>query len=243
MPADAPVGVHETGCVAGAQSFTADLKRLSKEHAKMQCYGLGLGLDTFRMVALMENFRKLEPTTLLSACSRWALIAAAPPCCCHLPAGSGDSLGLGLGVLSGQIARSWPARPRQMTCGQLPIDISMRADRRPVWCAGRPGACSCWTTTARSQPTRQACTTRGRTRGRARISWACCAASARTAATRSTSSPGAGVRSSGTGSPPWSVASLSGPQLAALAASRHVQSCAWWVSCMHACGLASFAGH
>ena len=52
------------------QSFTADLKKLTKEHSKMKCYGLGLGLDTFRMVALMENFRKLEPLTLLSACSQ-----------------------------------------------------------------------------------------------------------------------------------------------------------------------------
>lgn len=43
----------------------------------MKCYGLGLGLDTFRMVALMENFRKLEPGSLLSACSRYALHSCA----------------------------------------------------------------------------------------------------------------------------------------------------------------------
>lgn len=36
----------------------------------MKCYGLGLGLDSFKMVALTENFRKLEPLTLLTAYNR-----------------------------------------------------------------------------------------------------------------------------------------------------------------------------
>ncbi|KAK9815725.1 hypothetical protein WJX72_008591 [[Myrmecia] bisecta] len=53
-----------------AQSFTADLERFTKDHNKMKCYGLGLGLDSFRMVALTENFRKLEPLVLMNAFSR-----------------------------------------------------------------------------------------------------------------------------------------------------------------------------
>ncbi len=36
----------------------------------MKCYGLGLGLDSFKMVALTENFRKLEPLALLNAYTR-----------------------------------------------------------------------------------------------------------------------------------------------------------------------------
>ena len=55
-----------------AQSFTADLQRFTKDHAKMKCYGLGLGLDSFKMVALTENFRKLEPAALLNAYNRCA---------------------------------------------------------------------------------------------------------------------------------------------------------------------------
>jgi trehalose 6-phosphate synthase/phosphatase len=43
-----------------AASNISDLQRVTKEHLAMKCYGLGLGLDTFRMVALDANFRKLE---------------------------------------------------------------------------------------------------------------------------------------------------------------------------------------
>jgi hypothetical protein len=46
------------------QSFVADLKKFTKDHMKMKTYGLGLALDTFRMVALTENFRKLDSTSL-----------------------------------------------------------------------------------------------------------------------------------------------------------------------------------
>ncbi len=53
-----------------SQSFTTDLQRFTKEHGKMKCYGLGLGLDSFKMVALTENFRKLEPLALLNAYTR-----------------------------------------------------------------------------------------------------------------------------------------------------------------------------
>ena len=64
-----------------AQSFLTDLQRFTADHGKMKCYGLGLGLDSFKMVALTENFRKLEPATLLNAynrcCSVMLLSAAA----------------------------------------------------------------------------------------------------------------------------------------------------------------------
>ena len=36
----------------------------------MKCYGLGLGLDTFRIVSLGENFRRLDPIPLMNTYSR-----------------------------------------------------------------------------------------------------------------------------------------------------------------------------
>ena len=42
------------------QSFTADLQKFTKDHGKMKCYGLGLALNTWKVVALTEHFRKLE---------------------------------------------------------------------------------------------------------------------------------------------------------------------------------------
>jgi len=64
-----PIAADPTGGLA-SQSFTTDLQRFTKEHGKMKCYGLGLGLDSFKMVALTENFRKLEPLALLNAYTR-----------------------------------------------------------------------------------------------------------------------------------------------------------------------------
>ena len=55
---------------SGAQSFWVDLRTVTREHAQMKCYALGLGLDTFRMVALTQNFRRLDITVLLSAFRR-----------------------------------------------------------------------------------------------------------------------------------------------------------------------------
>ena len=40
----------------------------------MKCYGLGLGLDTFRIVSLGENFRRLDPITLMNTYSRFVAI-------------------------------------------------------------------------------------------------------------------------------------------------------------------------
>ena len=42
-----------------AKSFVADLQRFTHGHRKMQCFDLGFALDTFRMVALTSDFRKL----------------------------------------------------------------------------------------------------------------------------------------------------------------------------------------
>uniref|UniRef100_A0A061RG97 Trehalose 6-phosphate synthase/phosphatase n=1 Tax=Tetraselmis sp. GSL018 TaxID=582737 RepID=A0A061RG97_9CHLO len=47
-----------------AQSFCRDLKNLTIKHSTFKCYALGLGLDSFRMVALDANFRKLDFPTL-----------------------------------------------------------------------------------------------------------------------------------------------------------------------------------
>lgn len=54
-----------------------DLRKFTREHGRMKTYGLGLGLDSFRMIALAENFRKLDAGVLLSACQRCG--RAAPP--------------------------------------------------------------------------------------------------------------------------------------------------------------------
>jgi trehalose 6-phosphate synthase/phosphatase len=58
--------------VVPPQSFTSDLEKFTRDHAKMKCYGLGLGLNTFKMVALTEHFRKLELPHLLNAYTRRA---------------------------------------------------------------------------------------------------------------------------------------------------------------------------
>lgn len=45
-------------------------QRVTRNHVAMKCYGLGLGLDTFRMVALDANFRKLEEGTAAASYAR-----------------------------------------------------------------------------------------------------------------------------------------------------------------------------
>lgn len=52
------------------QSFVADLQRFTKNHSKLQCFDLGFALDTFRMVALTSNFRKLQADVVVKACQR-----------------------------------------------------------------------------------------------------------------------------------------------------------------------------
>ncbi|DBA83832.1 hypothetical protein WJX77_001850 [Trebouxia sp. C0004] len=52
------------------KSFVSDLQRLTRRHTTMKCYGLGLGLDTFRIVSLGENFRRLDPIILMNTYSR-----------------------------------------------------------------------------------------------------------------------------------------------------------------------------
>jgi hypothetical protein len=48
----------------------ADLQRFTKNHSKLQCFDLGFALDTFRMVALTSNFRKLQADVVVKACQR-----------------------------------------------------------------------------------------------------------------------------------------------------------------------------
>lgn len=52
-----------------AKSFVSDMQRLTRRHTTMKCYGLGLGLDTFRIVSLGENFRRLDPISVMNAYS------------------------------------------------------------------------------------------------------------------------------------------------------------------------------
>lgn len=44
-----------------AQSFMNDLEHFTQNHATMQCYKLGLGLEQFKMITLDPNFKKLDP--------------------------------------------------------------------------------------------------------------------------------------------------------------------------------------
>ena len=52
------------------QSFATDLRRQTAGHAALKCYGLGLGLDSFRCVALTSAFRRLDPAPLANAYAR-----------------------------------------------------------------------------------------------------------------------------------------------------------------------------
>ena len=45
-------------------------QRVTKNHVTVKCYGLGLGLDTFRMVAIDANFRKMEESQVAATYSR-----------------------------------------------------------------------------------------------------------------------------------------------------------------------------
>jgi trehalose 6-phosphate synthase/phosphatase len=54
-----------------ASSYVADLARFTRQHLTMKCYGLGLGLDTFRLVALDANFKKLADDAVLAAYKGW----------------------------------------------------------------------------------------------------------------------------------------------------------------------------
>ena len=58
------------------QSFVADMQRLTRRHTTMKCYGLGLGLDTFRIVSLGENFRRLDPISVMNTYSRFVVITS-----------------------------------------------------------------------------------------------------------------------------------------------------------------------
>jgi len=62
-------------------------QRVTKNHVTMKCYGLGLGLDTFRMVALDANFRKMEESQVAAtysrcACARVFSTVCRLLCCC-----------------------------------------------------------------------------------------------------------------------------------------------------------------
>jgi trehalose 6-phosphate synthase/phosphatase len=50
-----------------AQNFTQYLLKATQGHENMQTYGLGLGLDTFRMMALDPCFRQLQLNVVLPA--------------------------------------------------------------------------------------------------------------------------------------------------------------------------------
>ncbi|CAG9460570.1 unnamed protein product [Pedinophyceae sp. YPF-701] len=43
-----------------ARNYIDELRRFTAGHGTMRCYGLGLGLDTFRMIALSDKFQRLD---------------------------------------------------------------------------------------------------------------------------------------------------------------------------------------
>ncbi|GMH43259.1 hypothetical protein BSKO_11181 [Bryopsis sp. KO-2023] len=53
-----------------AQSYVAELEKITQMNSTMICYKMGLGLDTFKMVSLDRNFRKLETMALLNVYRR-----------------------------------------------------------------------------------------------------------------------------------------------------------------------------
>ena len=52
------VSSHTVSFWAG--KIVEEIKKFTMDHLNMRCYGLGLGLDTFRMIALDATFRKLD---------------------------------------------------------------------------------------------------------------------------------------------------------------------------------------
>lgn len=83
------------------QSYVADLKKFTKDHGKLQCFDLGFALDTFRMVALTSNFRKLQTDSVVKAYTRCAVPRFVTLCC----AGTGEGRGGEGGVLKWKFER------------------------------------------------------------------------------------------------------------------------------------------
>ena len=54
--------------------------RFTRGHAAMKCYGLGLGLDTFRLVALDADFRRLDEAAAEAAYRGCVLVVAVVFC-------------------------------------------------------------------------------------------------------------------------------------------------------------------
>ncbi len=94
--------------LCGAHPF---LQRVTKNHVAMKCYGLGLGLDTFRMVALDANFRRLEEGVVASTYARWAQLA-------HVDVAEMQAVNLA-GVAALGWERTWrPARRKRRFSGR-----------------------------------------------------------------------------------------------------------------------------
>jgi trehalose 6-phosphate synthase/phosphatase len=59
--------VHDHTVGHWSHNYTQYLVQATEGHTRMKTYSLGLGLDTFRMVALDPSFRKLELAALVPA--------------------------------------------------------------------------------------------------------------------------------------------------------------------------------
>lgn len=58
------VSAHTVGF--WAQSFTRDLERITENYSRIYCLRMGLGLDTFKIIALDSTFKQLDPVTLIN---------------------------------------------------------------------------------------------------------------------------------------------------------------------------------
>ena len=202
-----------------AQSLTADLQKVTRDHKEMRCYKLGLGLDTFRMVALTKHFAKLEAHVLQAAYARsappvTAAAAVLSPYCCRrtvavLPLDCCILLQRRYGGDARVVVRAAEpvvraAEPvvrgsHHSLHGASPASQCICPHRRShlaMLCVGLASGCCSWTTMARSLQVEVALAREDPLRR----SWQYCMACVRIRPTRCSSSAGVGVRSCAPGS-------------------------------------------
>ncbi|GIL85506.1 hypothetical protein Vretimale_13398 [Volvox reticuliferus] len=98
-----------------AASFVAELQRVTKNHVSMKFYVLGLGLDTFRMVALDANFCRLDERFVASTYSSSGFRAFFLDYDGTLTSGSSSSLTLAPSEQLLAVLRALAADPRNRT--------------------------------------------------------------------------------------------------------------------------------
>lgn len=130
-------------CVALAAA-TLSLQRVTRNHVSMRCYGLGLGLDTFRMVALDANFRRLEEAGCAAAYARCVPVDHnRNRCCQHLLCDPASVL-----ACCGPAGSPCVEYCMAASLVQAQVLSLMHGMLMP---AALAAVCCCWTMTGRSQ--------------------------------------------------------------------------------------------